>query len=204
MVAQTKVTYITPQEYLEMERDAETKSEYDDGVIVAMAGSSPEHSAITFNLSVKLGVQLDGLPCRGFTSDLRVRVPVCNKYYYPDVTIVCNRPEFELLAGVRSLLNPTLLIEVLSNSTAATDRGEKWRCYRTLESLTTYVLIAQDRPEVEVYTRMEDGDWRLHTVIGLDASVPLRTFGCELRMADVYAGVTFPAEIDPDSPVPEE
>ena len=128
MVAQQKQPYISPEEYLEREHKATTKSEYLDGIVVAMAGASPEHNAITFNLGTALGLQLRNRDCRGFSSDLRVRVPECNRFYYPDITVVCGTPEYEILTGLSALLNPTLLIEVLSESTEQSDRCDKFDC----------------------------------------------------------------------------
>src|ERR1051325_1552816 len=119
--AETK-SPISPQEYLERERTANTKSEYYDGVIIAMAGASPNHNTITFNLNGLLYTLLQGKPCRGFSSDMRVRVPDCNRYYYPDLSVVCGEPQYERLAGVETLLNPTVVIEVLSDSNEKTDR----------------------------------------------------------------------------------
>jgi Uma2 family endonuclease len=192
MAAQTKPYYITPEEYLRRERDAETRSEYHDGVIVAMAGANPEHNIIAANVIIQLNTQLRHRGCIPFTSDQRVRVDACNRYCYPDTTVVCDQPAYQMLEGLRSLVNPSLVVEVLSDSTAAQDRGDKWHCYQTLESLTTYILIAQDRARVEVYTRMEDGDWRLSTFHGLEATLRLPAYGCEIGMADIYADVVFP------------
>jgi Uma2 family endonuclease len=119
-----------------------------------------------------------------------VRVPACDKYYYPDVTVVCEPPQFE--DGRRdTLLNPTLLIEVLSDSTQATDRDEKWQCYQTLESLQSYVLISQNKPLVEIYRRQADG-WFYTAFTQLESVVPLDAIGCELKLAEVYARVPFP------------
>src|SRR5579859_4604384 len=123
MVAQTKPCYITPEEYLRRERNAETKSEYYDGVIVAMAGASPEHNIIAANVIIQLNAQLRDRGCIPFTGDLRVRVDACNRYFYPDTTLVCGQPTYQMLEGLRSLLNPALIVEVLSDSTAAQDRG---------------------------------------------------------------------------------
>jgi len=111
-----------PQEYLEREHSAETKCEYYDGVIVAMAGAGPEHDRATGDIYASLHTQLHGKPCEPFTSDMRVRVPACNRYFYPDVSVACGGAHFEALAGVRSLQNPTLIVEVLSESTEKTDR----------------------------------------------------------------------------------
>ncbi|HZO87468.1 MAG TPA: Uma2 family endonuclease [Chthonomonadaceae bacterium] len=149
VVAEKVVPRISPQEYLAHERKAETKSEYHGGRIVAMAGASKGHNRITVNLIRHLANQLEGTSCEPFANDLRVRVPACDKYDYPDVAVVCGEPQFED-SHLDTLLNPTLIIEVLSDTTEAADRGEKFACYRTLASLTTYVLVAQKRPSVEV------------------------------------------------------
>ncbi|HLV80452.1 MAG TPA: Uma2 family endonuclease [Chthonomonadaceae bacterium] len=191
MVAHQKPQRASPQAYLERERAAERKSEYHDGVIVAMAGASPEHNTIVFNLAGALSAQLRGKPCRGFSSDLRVRVPACNAYYYPDVTVVCGEPQYEMLAGLRSLLNPTLLIEVLSETTEKADREGKFDCYWTLESLKTYVLVSQDRPRMEMFTRQADGSWRVEIANELASVIPLEAIGCALRLADVYENIAF-------------
>lgn len=192
MVAQTKSFYMTPGEYLRRERDAETKSEYFDGVVVAMAGASLEHNLITANVITQLNGHLRRRGCIPFASDLRVHVEACNRYFYPDTTLVCGEPIRQNLEGMHSLQNPALIVEVLSDTTEALDRGGKWHCYQTLDSLTTYVLIAQHAARVEVFTRIEGGDWRLSTFHGLDRSVLLPAFGVEIPMAEIYADVRFP------------
>jgi Uma2 family endonuclease len=151
-----KKTYITPQEYLKWERKAETRSEYYDGVIVAKAGASWEHNLITGNMQGEFHAQLRGKPSVAVSQDLRVYVPVYNRYCYPDVVVVCGEPWFED-SNLDTLLNPTLIVEVLSESTWRTDRVEKYDGYTTLESLSTYVLVAQDRPRAECYNRQPDG-----------------------------------------------
>ncbi|HZP81485.1 MAG TPA: Uma2 family endonuclease [Chthonomonadaceae bacterium] len=181
---------LTPQEYLECERKAETKSEYDNGVVVAMAGASWEHNLITGNLERRLGNQLEGKPCVVVSRDQRVRVPQCNKYYYPDVAVVCGEPLFED-AEVDTLLNPTLIVEVLSDSTEARDRGEKLECYQTLESLQTYVLVSQYKPYIEVYSR-QGRDWLYSKAKEMTERVVLDAIGCELSLAEVYARIEFP------------
>jgi len=198
MVAQNKSLYITPVEYLRRERNAETKSEYYDGVLVAMAGASPEHNLITANVITSLNFHLRRRGCIPFASDLRVHVESCNRYFYPDTAVVCGEPIYQNLDGMRSLRNPALIVEVLSATTEALDRGEKWHCYQDLDSLSTYVLIAQHLARVEVFTRIEGRDWRLSTFHGLDRTVFLPAFGSEISMADLYADVLFP-EPAPDS-----
>jgi Uma2 family endonuclease len=191
MVAYAKQPYITPQEYLEQERTAETKSEYYDGIIVAMAGAGPEHDRVTGDAFASLHSQLKGRSCEPFTSDMRVRVPACNRYFYSDVSVACGGAQFEVLDGLRALLNPRVIIEVLSDSTEKNDRGDKFLCYQTLASLQTYVLIAQDRPQVEVFTRKPDGKWEYALLTGLNAVLALPSIDCELRLVDVYARIEF-------------
>lgn len=182
---------LSPEEYLLRERGAATKSEYLDGIVVAMAGASPEHNRITANITGELHGQLRGSPCQEFASDLRVRVPACNRFYYPDVLAVCGAPQFQQLAGAQSLLNPTLVIEVLSESTESYDRSEKRDCYQTLESLQVYVLISQHMPKVEIYDRQEN-EWRYTALLGLENVVSLDAIGCTLRLADIYDRIAFP------------
>ena len=191
MVAYAEKRGVTPLEYLERERTADYKSEYDNGVIIPMPGASREHNSITFDTTAILGPQLQGSPCQGFAQDMRVRVPLCDKYYYPDIVVVCGEPQFED-ATFDVLLNPKLVIEVLSQSTERKDREEKFDCYETLESLTDYVLISQTEPRIEHFSRLEDRVWRFVVARGLEAALALPAIGCSLRLADVYARVTFP------------
>ena len=191
MVAERQREYVTRQEYLAWERKATTKSEYHDGVIVAMAGASWEHNLIVGDIQRHLGNQLERTPCVPVTNDMRLRVVECNRDFYPDVVVVCGRPIFEDEA-LDTLTNPTLIVEVLSNSTEQTDRRLKWDCYRTLPSLRIYVLAAQDEPRIETFTRQDNGAWEYEAVSGLEASVSLPAIGCTLRLSDVYARVEFP------------
>lgn len=190
--------HITPQEYLERERKAETRSEYYGGVIVAMTGASWEHNLITGNIARRLGNQLEGKPCVVVTNDLRVRALKRRSYYYPDVVVVCGEPLFEDVE-FDTLINPTLVIEVLSDSTEATDRGEKLRSYQALSSLNTYVLVSQGQPLVEIYRRQERG-W-LHSVVsGLESVLSLDAIGCELRLADIYDRIALDeTQTEPDA-----
>jgi Uma2 family endonuclease len=144
----------TPEEYLVHERRAQFRHEYRDGVITAMAGTSREHSLIQTNLPREISTQLRHQPCEVHGDNLRVAVTNANLYTYPDLTIVCGEPQF--LDGVFTLTNPTVLVEVLSPSTEADDRGEKFARYRRLDSLREYVLVAQDRARVERFTKRGD------------------------------------------------
>jgi Uma2 family endonuclease len=182
----------TPQEYLAQERQAAYKSEYIAGQIVAMSGASRVHNRITMNLARVLDTQtLDG-PCETYGSDQRVKVSASGMYTYPDFTVVCSQPQFED-GHVDTLLNPTLIIEVLSPSTEAYDRGAKFGYYRQLPSLQEYLLIAQDQMLIEHYVRAEDA-WRYTATTDPAAVVRLLAIGCELPVAEVYRRVSFPAD----------
>jgi Uma2 family endonuclease len=182
--------YITPKEYLESERQAEYKSEYFAGEVFAMAGGSPEHSLIAANATRELGNQLLKKPCRVYNSDLRVHANEPH-YSYPDVTVVCGEPQF-LDEKRDTLLNPTVIVEVLSPTTEAWDRGGKFEQYRQRESLQEYVLIAQDRAHVERFTRQPGGQWLLSEVNGLEGTLSLPSLGCELTLSQIYHRVEFP------------
>ena len=181
---------ITPEQYLALERQAETKSEYFAGEIFAMAGASREHNRISGNAFGELWSQLRDRPCATYNSDMKVRTTE-DHYAYPDVTVVCGEEEFED-EETDVLLNPTLIVEVLSPTTEAWDRGGKFEQYRQRESLQEYVLIAQDRPHVERFARQASGQWLLTEVNGLEAVLSLPSIGCEVRLAEVYRNVTFP------------
>jgi Uma2 family endonuclease len=180
----------TPEQYLALERQAECKSEYFDGEIFAMAGASREHNLIVGNLIRELGTQLKRRPCELYPSDMRVRVTKTGLYTYPDAVVVCGEPQFEDEHG-DTLLNPTLIVEVLSPTTEASVRGDKSAHYRRLESLQEYVLIAQDRVRMERYARQPDGQWLLLETTHLGDTVQLASIGCHLALAEVYDKVTF-------------
>ena len=185
--------YLTPEEYLALERQAETKSEYWGGEVYALAGASTKHTIIGANTLAELVMQLKGRPCTAHTNDLRIKIARAGLYTYPDIAVVRGKAEFEDRSE-DTLLNPTVRIEVLSPSTEAYDRGAKFEFYRTLESLTDYLLISQSKPIIEHFTRQPDNRWLLSTYKGLDTVAPIPAIGCELRLADVYDKVTWPAE----------
>jgi Uma2 family endonuclease len=180
---------LSVREYLRLERQAETKSEYLDGEMVAMTGASLRHNGIITNVVRELSGQLRDRPCQVFPNDLRVRIPSANLYVYPDSTVVCGEPRLED-SFADTLLNPTLIVEVLSPTTEAYDRGKKCRWYQSLDSLSELLLISQDVPVVEQYLRQGDG-WFLRTVEGLDAVLPLPSIQAELALAEVYHKVAF-------------
>ncbi len=179
------IATVSPEEYLAAEREAEYKSEYYAGEIVAMTGASESHNLIVANTITSLNVQLRGRPCRVYPSDLRVQVAARNAYVYPDVEVVCREPQF---ADEQrdTLTNPTLLVEVLSPSTEGYDRGRKWEHYRRLSSLQEYLLIAQEKRRIEHYLRREGGYWLFSEAREEDAVVELPTIRCTLALRDVY------------------
>ncbi len=179
----------TPDQYLTLERQAETKSEYFAGEIFAMAGATRERSLIVANLTRDLGVQMLDRPCEVYPTEMRVKVDETGLYTYPDLVVVCGEPRFED-AHVDTLLNPTLIIEVLSPSTEAYDRGRKFAQYRRLPSLREYLLIAQDQPRVEQYLRQPEGQWLLSEAETGTLSLP--SIQAELSLAEIYRKITFP------------
>ena len=183
---------VTPEQYLALERKAETKSEYWNGEIYAMAGASPRHTGIVANVLSQFVVQFRGRACSAHASDLRVKVQVAGLYTYPDIVVVCGTMQFDGYP-CDTLLNPAVLVEVLSPSTEAYDRGTKFEHYRTLESLTDYLLVAQDRPMVEHYVRQAADKWLLGTCSGLEAVVTIESIGCQLSLADAYDKVELPS-----------
>jgi Uma2 family endonuclease len=190
-MATAALTWYTPEEYLALERNAEFKSEYIDGRIVAMTGASAPHVTIVGNISAELRSHLRGGSCRAYASDMRVQIGGGSRYTYPDVAVACGRQEF--LDGVLdTLTNPALIVEVLSPSTEAYDRGEKFQHYRMIETLQEYVLVAQDQPLVERFTRHGEF-WHLATVSGLDAALELTSVGCTIPLREIYENVEFPA-----------
>jgi Uma2 family endonuclease len=184
--------YYTPEEYLALERKAEYKSEYINGQIYAMSGASREHNLIALNLASELRSQLKGKPCEVYASDMRVKVGPAGTYTYPDVVAVCGEPRFED-AQLDTLVNPTVIIEVLSQSTEAYDRGEKFAHYRDLESLTDYILVAQNRIRVEHYVRYGDTgeQWMLTPISNLGSKLHLASIGCDVSLHDIYDRVEF-------------
>ncbi len=180
-------THFTPEEYLELERKAESKSEYSNGEIFAMSGVGRKHDDIVAQLQMLLGQHLRGGGCRTQTADLRVRVTP-NDYVYPDLSVVCGKRQFAD-THLDTLINPTLLVEVLSPTTERYDRGQKAYLYRRIESLQQLLLISQDEYSVELHTRQPDGSWVLKSFTGLDASVELASIGYTLHLRELYERV---------------
>ncbi len=195
-------TILTEDEYLAFERDAEERHIYVDGEIFAMAGGSPAHHDICTNVVASLAKQLDNGPCRVWTQNARVRsgpLPKSPKrlaglYSYPDVIVICDEPKF-LDEHEDVLLNPKVLVEVLSESTELFDRGDKLRRFQKFNpSLTDYILISQDRPQIEHFRREKDGSWNYTIHEGMKATVKIESIKCRLKAADVYKRVKFAVE----------
>jgi Uma2 family endonuclease len=186
-------TCLTPDEYLAVERRNEYKSEYVDGEIVAMTGATRRHNLIAVNITAEMHRQLRGRPCETYAGDMRVRIRSKRvyAYTYPDVVVVCGEPRFED-DYLDTLLNPLVLIEVLSESTERYDRGKKFGFYRTIESLAEYVLVAQDEHRVEQYTKQPDGRWLLSDHRSPEDVVELTSVRCSLALREVYEKVTLP------------
>ena len=184
MTSQTKRCF-TPEEYLAIERHAEQRSEYLAGEIFAMGGASERHNLIVTNIVGELRSQLKGRPCKVYSSDMRVKVNPTGLYTYPDVVVLCGEACFDDTQK-DTLLNPTVVIEVLSASTEAYDRGEKFEHYRKLASLVEYLLVAQERHHIEHYLRQSDHQWLLSEADGRQDIVQLPSITCELALAEVY------------------
>jgi Uma2 family endonuclease len=184
---------LTPQEYLAQERRADFRSEYYRGEVFAMAGASWEHTLIKDNLARKAGNQLEDGPCHVLTSDMRVKIPATGLYTYPDIAIVCEKPQFEDEV-FDTLLNPRVLVKILSDSTEKYDRGTKFAHYRQIPSLKEFVLTAQDRMLMERYVRQPDDSWLMTAFT--DAARPFEFASVPVRvtLAEVYRGVELPAE----------
>jgi len=180
----------TPQEYLALERKSETRNEYYNGEICAMSGPSREHNLIAGNLFRDIGNQLEDRPCETYMNDMRVWIEATGLYTYPDGVVVCGEPRFQD-REVDTLLNPTVIVEVLSPTTEAYDRGDKFRHYQRIGSLREFVLIAQDRMMVERYTR-QGNDWVLSDMTDPDQVLKLESIGCQIPLDRIYAKITFP------------
>lgn len=181
----TSGTRITPEEYLRLERLAETRSEYFEGELFPMPGVTREHNIINGNLVFELKNQLSGRPCEVYFCEMRVKVPATGAYAYPDVAVLCGEPAFEDVK-FDTLLNPQLLIEILSESTERHDRGLKLRHYRSIESLQEYVLVSQTESRMERYARQPSGAWTYSDVIDPAAILELSSIACRLSIARVY------------------
>lgn len=190
MTALPKRKY-TLAEYFEIERNSEEKYEYFDGNVWCMAGASPPHERIVSNSIFHLRTVLSR-NCSVFGSNLKVKVPMYSPYRYPDLSVYCGQGIFETMDGLEVLTNPQMLIEVLSPSTEAFDRGDKFTYYKSIESFREYLLIAVNRPYVTQFIKQNETDWIQREAIGLDAKLKLENFDVEILLSEIYLDVEFP------------
>jgi len=179
---------MTEAEYLEFERTSEIKHEFFAGEVLSMTGASEAHNLICVNVIAELRNQLRGRSCKIYPSDMRVKVEATGLYTYPDISVVCGDAQFAD-TELDTLINPLVIIEVLSPSTERYDRGRKFQQYRVLPSLREYVLVAQDHPRIEHYHLQETGTWQLSDAQGMEANLELPSIGCTLALAEVYEQV---------------
>jgi Uma2 family endonuclease len=184
---------ITPQEYLELDRKSEIRNEYFDGQMFAMSGATREHIKIVANITMELGSQFLDRPCELYPTEMRTKVSETGLYTYPDIAAVCVEPLFED-DHFDTLLNPQLIIEVLSDSTESYDRGRKFAQYRNIDSLREYVLVSQDECRIERFSRQDDGTWLYIETTDPQGSLELQSVTCRLSVARVYHKVDFDRE----------
>lgn len=195
-LAQKKPEFVSPEDYLELEREALDKHEYLNGEIFAMAGAGRRHNQICTNLIRRIAIQIGDRKCSVYGSDMRVKIPSGN-YTYPDVVAVCGDEIFEDKAE-DNLLNPLVIIEVLSKSTEAYDRGAKFEQYQTIPNLREYVLVTPEPYRVEQFVRQDANAWTYLEFRTAEDTVKLESIGCELSLGDIYFKVeqTFPKQIE--------
>lgn len=182
---------IGPDEYLALERESEDRHEYLAGQIYAMVGESPEHSIICINLAREVSTQLKGTDCQAYSPNMKIRTSPRGLYAYPDLTVVCGQAAFH--DDKRDVIvNPCLIFEVLSPTTEAYDRGRKFARYTEIETLTDYILVAQEEPRIEHYSRQADGNWLYTAVSNLRDNLVISSPVCRLSLAELYSGIGFP------------
>jgi Uma2 family endonuclease len=185
---------VTEQEYLDMERSSEIKHEFYAGEVFAMAGGTPDHALITINLASTLKQALKGRGCLIYSPDLRIKVEATGLYTYPDVSVLCGEPKFTD-DPPPALTNPTLIAEVLSESTEGYDRGKKFHQYSRIPSLVAYLLVSQTAPAIEQLVRQAEFQWEHRILEGLEAFVEIPSLQIRFSLADVFAGVVFPPSV---------
>lgn len=181
----------TLEEYIELDKNSEEKYELFDGEVFAMAGGSSSHSRLSMNIGSLFNQKLKGRNYEAFNSDMRVKVPAALPYRYPDVSVVCGEPVFEELNGQEMLVNPVLIVEVLSPSTAAYDLKDKFSAYQSIDSFREYLIVSQDRPQVIQHIRQSKGRWLRIEVEGLDREVMLESVNLTLPLSEIYERVKF-------------
>ncbi len=191
MNALPKTQYISEEEYLTMEEVSPVKHEYFNGEIFQMAGASDNHNTIAMNIAADLHQQLKKRDCKVYQNDMRLYIEKEEIYTYPDVMVVCGKPEIKKYKGLDNILNPVLIVEVLSDSTADYDKGAKFEQYRTIETFKEYLLVSQDAKQLTRYTKQSDGSWNLMDFIGDKTNIELFSINCKLTIDDIYDKVDF-------------
>ncbi len=187
----------TLEEYLELDHESEERIEFWDGHVFTLAGASNNHDQIQSNAHFFLRLKLQGKPCRVFLSEMRVKVPEYPPYRYPDLSAICGQAIFEKLGKQELLVNPSLIMEILSDSTEAFDRSYKFTYYKSIESFTEYILIAQDRPHISQFVKQADNSWLNHEFNALEDRFYLASLDCEIALAELYQNVLFPDKPNP-------
>jgi Uma2 family endonuclease len=193
MSAQAQPRY-TLEEYFELERKSEERYEFWNGEVFCMSGVSPEHAQLEVNFISRLNSRLAGKGCRVFPANIRIKVPSAPPYRYADVSALCGEAQYEEIGGIRAVTNPALIIEILSSSTEAYDRGDKFTHYQSIPNFSEYLLVAQHRPHITHLIKQADGSWIYNEYNDLTAVVRLASLNCELLMSEVYENVSFASE----------
>lgn len=188
------------EEYAELEKFSEERLEFFEGNVWSMAGASDVHEDIVINTATELKNKLRGRNCKVYGSNLRVKVPIYPPYRYPDVTVVCGERIFEDFFGLRVLVNPLLIVEVLSPSTQSFDQTLKFTYYKSIESFTEYLLIDQDKPHVVLYTKQSADAWLQREFNSLEDKIYLSSLDCEISVGEIYLDVEFPKIDQPKHP----
>jgi Uma2 family endonuclease len=192
----------TLEEYFALEHASEEKLEYWKGNVWSMSGASLAHNRITRNSSTELDIQLREQNCQVLPSDMRIKVPAYPPYRYPDLTALCGPPKIERIGGLDVLVNPALIVEVLSPSTEAFDRGDKFTYYQSIPTFQEYLLIAQHRPHVSQFWKQETGQWLLSEFIALTDVVRCKSVPCELPLSAIYRDVDFERDAEKSKAIP--
>ncbi len=182
---------ISVEEYLALDREAELKSEYHDGVLFPVCAVSLVHGRLCLRLGRRIEERIEGGPCIAVASPVRVRVSR-TKFVYPDIVVICGKPNFTD-EHVDTITNPKVILEVLSPSTQDYDYGTKFKLYRELASLEEYVLVSQEAQRVEVFRRMGSQEWRLTRYDGPDTSLPFESLGISIPLSEIYTGIVDPS-----------
>ncbi len=187
MTGEPSISTYSYEAYLALEAKSETKYEFRDGFIVAMAGGTPAHGLIAANITRALGNAIisTNKPCSPYSSDVKIHIEATNRTFYPDLSIVCGKA-IPSEKDHHALINPILIVEVLSERTVAFDRGAKFSHYRQIPSLKEYVLISQDEPILDTFYRTEDGTWEINTIQEMSEKVLFKSISCEVAMSDIY------------------